>query len=275
MEKRKRELYIPIPVSFILKLIRRFFLKRKHKYGFKADHPDARDYVYRVRTPVKDLPESTFNRNLEEYETRYNQEKLGSCVANALTAILEKIRTKLGLPSVSFSRLFIYWIGRDDKSEDSGVSIRTNVKALNLYGACSEALWPYIIGKFAKTPTEAAFRDAAEHQILRYERIYPVTKEAIMDAVSRGFPVLVGIAIYESFESDEVEITGVVPMPKKCRENLLGWHGVGIWDYDTQRPRLLNSWGREWGDHGTFTLPWEFLLDSKLAKDFWVIYDME
>ncbi len=48
----------------------------------------------------------------------------------------------------------------------------------------------------------------------------PHTKEAIKDAVSRGYPVVYGKLIYDSFMSDEVARTGIIPLPDKTHEQM-------------------------------------------------------
>jgi len=87
-----------------------------------------------------------------------------------------------------------------------------------------------------------------------------------------GIPFLIGISVYESFESDAVAKTGVVPLPEKD-ETLLGGHAVVCCGYDTAERtfRCRNSWGTDWGVTGYFTLPFEYLLDPNLSDDFWVV----
>ena len=81
-----------------------------------------------------------------------------------------------------------------------------------------------------------------------------------------------GIAVYESFESEEVARTGVVPMPGPD-EKLLGGHAILCCGYDdnTQRVTCLNSWSSNWGDAGYFTLPYEFVTNPELTSDAWSV----
>ena len=50
-------------------------------------------------------------------------------------------------------------------------------------------------------------------------------------------------------------------------------HALVIVGEDTtkRRFRIANSWGENWGDHGYFWLPYEFLTNYSLAADLWVI----
>ncbi len=92
--------------------------------------------------------------------------------------------------------------------------------------------------------------------------------------MNSGFPVIFGFTVYTSFESLIVENTGVVPMPKNT-EGILGGHCVVMVGYDdsTQRFICANSWGTGWGINGTgyFSIPYLYLVNPRLAADFWTI----
>ena len=46
-------------------------------------------------------------------------------------------------------------------------------------------------------------------------------------SIYKGNPFVVGIAVYESFESEEVARTGIVPMPSSG-EKMLGGHAIAV-----------------------------------------------
>jgi C1A family cysteine protease len=127
---------------------------------------------------------------------------------------------------------------------------------------------------FAVKPSEKAFIEALDHQVLKYERL-PQKKEYIMDAIYRGYPVIYGKLIYESFMSEKVARTGIVPYPRKCWEDFIGGHAMVIFDYDKDYTVEPNSWGKDWGFNGVCKVPWTYVLDSKLSFDFWVMYVVE
>jgi C1A family cysteine protease len=109
---------------------------------------------------------------------------------------------------------------------------------------------------------------------VRYRRISRDAKLAQMRAaigVDKR-PFVFGFSVYDSFESEQVAATGIVPMPGP-NENLLGGHAVKAVGYN-DRKRLMkcrNSWGLQWGDKGHFWLPYDFFTTSSLSSDFWVI----
>ena len=70
--------------------------------------------------------------------------------------------------------------------------------------------------------------------------------------------------------------TGIVPLPA-AKEKLLGGHANMLVGYNDATSRFLskNSWGAAWGMAGYFTIPYDYLTNSKLASDFWVVSSVE
>jgi C1A family cysteine protease len=251
-------------------------IEHNRKLLLKPDKWDERDLIYKVRQHYLQIPESTHRENFNQFHLVYDQKALGSCGLNAFMAVFRRVLQVNGQPDFDGSRLFGYWISRgdDEKGADAGVSLRDMFKAINKFGICAESTWPYIIEKFAETPPESAFTEAEGHQIIRYERIYPVTRESIMDAICHHFPVVFGLKLFDSFMSDVVARTGIVPIPKRC-EKEQGGHALSAFDYESNKAIGLNSWGEEWGQKGLFEIPWELLTNPKYCSDVWVLYQCE
>jgi C1A family cysteine protease len=78
--------------------------------------------------------------------------------------------------------------------------------------------------------------------------------------------------VYESFESQHVAQTGNVPMPAPS-ESAIGGHAVLAVGYDDKHRQFLvrNSWGSSWGKKGYCHMPYEYLINTNLASDFWTI----
>jgi C1A family cysteine protease len=178
-------------------------------------------------------------------------------------------------PDFEPSRLFAYYIARtdDNKEEDSGASIRDAFKAINNYGICDEKYWPYFATRFAVKPPKPAWIDATSHQSVKYERIYPVAKDLIMDALNNGYAIVFGIILHESFMSEKAAKTGMIPNPCLWEEEI-GGHCMTMFDYNKDGVFVLNSWGETWGDGGVCLIPWEYVL-SKHTSDCWVFYETE
>jgi C1A family cysteine protease len=154
---------------------------------------------------------------------------------------------------------------------DSGAQIRDGIKSVARQGVCPESEWPYNIALFATRPPAQCYQDAKRDRALVYQRV-PQDLTQLQACLASGLPFCFGFSVYESFESQEVAQTGIVPMPQS-NEQLLGGHAVLACGYrnDVKRFIVRNSWGSDWAIQGYCEMPYEYLLDNQLASDFWVI----
>lgn len=239
-------------------------------YGWRPDLPDHRDHLFAPRrggilpgfvdlrpgcTPVED------------------QGELGSCTGNAIAGALEFLYRKAVGKVFNFSRLFIYYEERRMEGtirQDAGAEIRDGVKAVAKVGAPAEYLCPYKIERFRMKPAKAAYKDALRHRISEYRRV--IGLRDLRAALADDFPVVFGFSVYESFESDAVAKTGIVPFPEK-NERMLGGHAVLAVGYDDAKEHVIvrNSWGPDWGDKGYCYLPYRYITTANLSDDFWTI----
>jgi C1A family cysteine protease len=249
-------------------------MPRKIKgYGWNPDIPDGRDFMYAAPPEVvAALPTQVDLR--PQCPGVYDQGQLGSCTANAIAGALEFDQMKQKLQAFTPSRLFIYYNERAIEgtvSSDSGAQIRDGVKSVNQQGAPPETDWPYDITKFADKPPQQAYDDGAKDEAILYQRLTP-TLGQLKGCLAEGFPFVLGIVVYASFESPAVASSGQVPMPA-AGEQQLGGHAVLAVGYDETQQHFIvrNSWGPGWGMAGYFTLPYPYLLQATLSSDFWTI----
>jgi len=246
----------------------------KHSFGWVPDIPDHRDFMYAAPIAnVAALPASVDLRPGCPKEV-YDQGQLGSCTANSIAGALEFDQIKQGLKTFTPSRLFIYYNERvmeHTVDTDSGAQIRDGIKSVGKIGAPPETDWPYDIAKFTQKPSAQAIKDAPLGKALQYQRVPQVVNQ-MKGCLASGYPFVFGFTVYESFESDRVATTGVVPMPGP-NEQVLGGHAVLAVGYDDPSQRFLvrNSWGSGWGMGGYFTMPYAYLTDSNLADDLWTV----
>ena len=198
----------------------------------------------------------------------YDQGELGSCSAQALCALVSTSTFRA-------SRLFVYYNERkleNDIPDDSGAALSDGVLSLQKYGVCSELLWPYNITQFADVPPSMCYQDAKKHKIVKAHTV-ACTLPAMQQCLQSGVAFVVGIVVYDSFESDTVARTGMVPMPNRSTDTMLGGHAVVCVGYDASRKLFLmrNSWGTAWGLQGYFYLPFAYLLDPTLSSDAWAL----
>jgi len=243
-------------------------------YGWIPDLPDARDYLYAaplVRFP-KGLPPAVDLRS--ECPPVYDQGQLGSCTANAIAAAIEFDQGKQGSTEFVPSRLFIYYNERmmeGTVNQDAGAQIRDGIKSVAQLGAPPETDWPYDIAKFSQQPPDQAFQDAKKDIVSSYAGVAQ-TLNQMQGCLAAGYPFVFGFTVYESFESQAVASTGMVPMPS-AGEAVLGGHAVLAVGYDDSTRNFIvrNSWGPGWGAKGYFYMPYEYLLTPDLSDDFWTI----
>ena len=241
----------------------------RKRYNWLPDLPDNRDFIYK-RLPIA-LPTHVDLRPF--CSPVEDQGQLGSCTGNAIVGAMEMLENIGKQVFVDLSRLFVYYNERAMEGtikQDAGAAIRDGIKTLAVNGVCTEALWPYVISKFKNKPTVKCFKDGLTRKVAVYQRLN--TLADMKNCLATGFPFVFGFSVYESFESDAVAKTGIVPMPAKG-EKLLGGHAVLAVGYDdaTQRFIVRNSWGPGWGMSGYFTIPYDYLANRNLSDDFWQV----
>jgi C1A family cysteine protease len=247
--------------------------RKIRRYGWIPDQPDQRDHLYAA--PPQFLaalpPRADLRRRCPPV---YNQGALGSCTANAIGAAIEFDQMKQKLSVFVPSRLFIYYnervIERTVRS-DSGAQIRDGIKTVASVGACPEPEWPYNIAKFATKPPVRAYRDAKLDRAVSYQSLVQDLNQ-MKGCLASGYPFVFGFTVYQSFETATVAKTGHAPMPM-WGERPIGGHAVMAVGYDDASEWFVvrNSWGKNWGIRGYFTLPYAYLIQPALSQDFWTI----
>jgi C1A family cysteine protease len=249
-------------------------IRKIARYGWKPDFPDHRDRLFRLhRRGGPTLPPAI--NLLDKLPAVKDQGDLGSCTGNGISTILGSAAMAAGGGPFDLSRLFIYYNERVTEgtvNEDSGAQIRDGLKSVAELGACLEEAWPYDVSQFTVKPPDYAYFDAKQRRAISYHSVAQ-DEGAIKECLADGFPIVFGFTVYESFESGEVARTGVVQMPGRRHDNVVGGHCVVLAGYRDSDARFLvrNSWGTDWGQGGNFTIPYAYILDADLANDFWTV----
>ena len=200
----------------------------------------------------------------------WDQGNLGSCTAFAMLSTVHYYDS-----TTQPSTLFQYYNERlqdGDVNDDNGSTLSQATQCLAKYGYCTAESWPYDPNQFMTAPPQSCYDQALpniEDKNLQFESI-DYSQQTIMHRLAQNCPIVMGISVYESFESEVVATTGQVPMPKP-NEQLLGGHAVSIVGYDTTtcKWKVRNSWGPNWGDQGYFYLPFDYICEGQLASDLW------
>lgn len=170
--------------------------------------------------------------------------------------------------------------------EDAGVEIRDLFKAIMFGGVAPEDLWPYDDAHFLPGPPDSVYAAAEKYTISSYSRL--VAESSYLQCLAMGKPIILGFDVLESFDSEELAKTGVMPIPTD-REELSG-HAVLCVGYDldfknskafkasgidatrvSDKALLIrNSWGTAWGwEGGHFWMPINYATNPSTGGDAW------
>jgi C1A family cysteine protease len=249
-----------------MKVKRKYLLRKSPKNLTKSKFCAAHFKTAEILPKVVDL------RNLQSPVK--DQGELGYCFAFATVGLREYLELKNQKPFTSLSELFLGYEAKEsegDAGKDTGCTIDAAMQTLQYKGTCEESLMPYkdTVAAIQIEPSLNQCNDAYTYCINNYQEIDNLTMLKV--CLAEGGVAVIGIEVYDSFESDEVEATGVVPMPNKSTETCQGGHAVLVVGYDDTKQHCIvkNSWSSGWGDKGYFYLPYGFFNDSDLVTDMY------
>ena len=246
------------------------FVPSKKIYGWIRDLPDDRDLYYKRILSENTSKVIDLRNNCPD---AYNQGYIGSCTANALAFLFEYNEIINNKKDFKPSRLFIYYNERKMENTidyDSGASIRDGIKTIIKTGICDEKLWEYDIDKFKDKPPILCYTQSKKYKTIKYFKLTQKIND-LKACLQDGYPFVVGISIYESFESDNSTTSGFIKMPL-YNEKLLGGHTVAVVGFNDNYGFLVrNSWGTDWGIEGHCFIPYEYICNENLASDLWTI----
>ena len=246
--------------------------------GLQADAPDKRDLKFKAISSkllktrgIVDLPSAVDLRRI--MSPIRDQATIGSCTAFAIgTGLVESLMIEhLRDPVVEISPLFLYYYTRHSMktiTQDSGATLRDAVKTAANIGVCPEEAWPYDPANFTKKPPPAALKAAMGFRLHKYYRVKDLQDLKISIACQN--PVVLGMHLFESFQSPNAVKTGIVQVPDTTKEKYLGGHAMMACGWDDARNAVLlrNSWGKAYGESGYVWVPYA-CFDLGLIVDMW------
>lgn len=240
-------------------------------FGALRDVHDVRDRMYRAYPRSEPLPQQIDLRECAGPVKDQGEE--GSCTGHAFSSAREWIARKYEKSSPVLSPQCLYaeeLLASGDFPNDEGAMPRTACQVLTALGCCETALYPYVAGKITR-PTPQQLQNALKYKTGAYHRIGSLQDFLKCLADPTPWPVLVGFTVYESFMSDQVAETGVVPLPKPGEQEQ-GGHEVLCLGYDLpmQLALMQNSWGSGWGQRGYFWMP--FAVIDAPDTDLWMVH---
>lgn len=280
-------------------------MKLNKKLGWLKDYADIRDFspehnmikpmLTKIRkSPLNnksDLPEKMDLRSL--CSPVEDQEDIGSCTANAGVALIEYFENKAYHKFLDASRLFLYKVTRNymQVQGDTGAYLRSTIAAMALFGVPPEKYWPYDTSRFDEEPPTFCYSFAQSYKAIKYFRLdsHGLSQEVVLNRIknflSTGFPSMFGFTVFDSIEQSGNN-NGQIPFPNPETDRVVGGHAVAAVGYNDKKviqnenqgkPKttgaflIRNSWGKGWGEDGYGWLPYDYVLKSNLASDWWTL----
>lgn len=241
-------------------------------YNWRPDESDSGDEYRQYKSKKVSGNLKRVVDNSHHCGPVFNQDKLGSCTANAIAgAYSYRYNLEYGTSAGSEdefvpSRLFIYYNERNMEGTtktDSGAQIKDGIASVSTNGVCPESMWPYDETKFAERPSDECYTEAkSSHRAIKRHRVMK-TLDSLKGCLETGRVFVFGFVVFESFEDQYKWRDNVMPMPEE-NEKVLGGHAVLCVGYDDFKGcfKVRNSWGSEWGDEGNFYMPYEFMVGT-------------
>lgn len=192
-----------------------------------------------------------------------SQGHLGSCSAWAAyaarsyyTGALE--RRDLQQPANLLSPNYVFHLARGGGRVCEGSSYDDVIKVLRR-GALSLADYAYSDACVPPAPPQLVAR-AHDFRVRGLNRVDISRRDDAKGQLARSAPVLISFyasTAFQKFRGAETFTERAMPRDDKKA----GWHAMTLVGYDERRQafRLINSWGRGWGDHGYAWISYDLL----------------
>ena len=220
-------------------------------HGAVPSKVDLRDYQIKPGTISVD------EFSLDSLPAVKNQSIVGSCVAHALSSILEWFNQKETGEVYELSTGFIYGMqGIEFSRSKPGMYVRDACKIAQKYGDCLFSTFPYNIEMpscyklLSEKQNEKMLREAGISKIKSYAKCS--TADSVKHALINHGPVLASIKWYDEYElTDDASI-------EFDTSSASGYHVVMVYGFNRKGWLCQNSWGRLWGNRGRFILPFNY-----------------
>lgn len=226
----------------------------ERKYGYIPSPKDLRDYkidkVYKtIQLPIEFVCEHS---NIK------NQGCVNSCVAHAISEVLETN------DNINYSTGWIYGYRPDEYYQGEGMITSQALKTINKVGYIPNENFNYnvevhkaqdLVNDRLKELTNLA----SKKKIVSYARLNSIDeiKQALY---SSNKPILLAIS---------VGVNGLILDKKyiaQIPEKTSGGHQLVCYGWNENGLLIQNSWGENWGNKGTFILPYEYPIEES-----WII----
>ena len=275
--------YITSLLFFIL------FVFNSHSQGLNLMSEDQLNELPELNDDVlgfvSNLPASY---SFEEYVPAVLTQSGASCVgfASQYYALSTMYNIRLGIkdPSQKYSHAFdpyfVYSIvkSRDGENCDEGSNFAEAFDILKKAGAKKMLFPPYLVCDSSwdkeKLSTTLPYTMPYSIDEWRYAKVNYEFLPTAKNALYNDIPLIFGVGLTDSFnalssdDSSSISSSSGLWEPKPY-EDRLGGHALTIVGYDDNKFggafRVVNSWGRNWGDNGYFWMKYSDFIDNVKA----------
>ncbi|MEM1068040.1 MAG: C1 family peptidase [Planctomycetota bacterium] len=256
-------------------------------FGWQRDLPDAHDVSIQdpwFASRLSKLPRLVELPTSVDWRTYCgavdDQGDFNTSPAHACAGLLQFCERRAHGRVIEPSRMFLYRTARrlDRFSNDSGVSLRSVLKAMVRFGVASESSWPFLPGNLNLDPDAFVYSEAKQDENAVYVRLDHSDQSGeskltiVKSFLACGFSIVFGFPVYDS-----VTQSPDIAFPSQMNRVLGGQSVLAVGYADDRRYRsdhgailIRNSWGPSWGDAGYGWLPYEYVR-RHLAADFWLL----
>lgn len=229
-------------------------------HGAIFSNIDVRDYKMICAATAQLFPDEF---ELEHVRVK-NQGAVGSCVAHALSSIIEYYNTTQCGDPTEMSVGYIYGNRTTSNHKTPGMIVRDALEVARNYGDVPRHDFPYNV----ETPSAIDLYQAnadrlydvgRPSRISRYCRVNTVS--AAKQALMSGAPLLMAMEWYSDMKVED----GILTTEFVGNE---GGHCMFIYGWNETGWKVQNSWGKNWGVNGTFILPYEISM-----VECWAVMD--
>lgn len=231
-------------------------------FGALFSKPDVRDYT--AYTELSEFPKE-FELDMPKVKS---QGSVGSCVAHALSVVVEYFNQKETGKYEEMSTGYIYGNRRLSLHKGSGMYTRDAVGTVAKYGDVPNAYFPvnvevpYAIEKFEAEVDK--IESIGYH--FKFAEYFKLKDElAIKTSIMENGPVIVSMHWF-----DDIKVKNGVMQTECVKTKNTGGHCMVIYGWNETGWKVQNSWGTKWGNDGTVIIPYNVPF-----KEVWGIKDAE
>lgn len=224
-----------------------------HCFGALEENSSILDYCGTFRTTDTELPNS-FTLDEKDIPDVRNQGHVSSCVAFAITNIMQVLNQKETGDREKFSAGYVYGKCRKETATQEGMYTSSALDYLIQTGSCFEEFFP-----INEEMPEIAQK---------------VKSRPDLDKLAKPYRIK-GYEVYAQADRN-IRLKKIKSALYKYSTPILGTtdyfgdgHAICIIGYDdeTEEFTILNSWGTEWGDNGIGFVPYEDMGRGYLLVD--------